>query len=291
MSRRPRQLSLPTPRTWGGRRRGAGRKLTPGRRPTVPHRSRPPHVGAHPIHVTLRAVDALRCLRSARVFPAVRRAIAAAGHFDFRIIQFSVQNDHVHVLAEAEDGRALSGGVRGLAIRLARAVNRTLGRKGRVWGSRYHARALTTPRAVRHALVYVADELQEASPAHWPRARSVLVSCMVRRLAHARTPRRSRSAARRGGAYLARAYRLAATRPHPRGRAAEMTARKRKPPFFEVGTVYSLTEPNGRTQLMRCVKRGRYKGQPAVFLEPVTAPRKRRRNRRRPVRSRPRARR
>ena len=121
----------------------------------MPHRSRPPHVGAHPIHVTLRAVDALRCLRSARVFPAVRRAIAAAGHFDFRIIQFSVQNDHVHVLAEAEDGRALSGGVRGLAIRLARAVNRTLGRKGRVWGSRYHARALTTPRAVRHALVYV----------------------------------------------------------------------------------------------------------------------------------------
>ena len=155
MTHRPVQMSLPAPRAWGGRRRGAGRKLTPGRRRTVRHRSRPRHVAAHPVHVTLRAVDALRCLRSARVFPAVRRAIAAAGHVDFRIIQFSVQNDHVHFLAEATDARALSGGARGLAIRLARAVNRALGRKGRVWDSRYHARALTTPRAVRHALVYV----------------------------------------------------------------------------------------------------------------------------------------
>jgi REP element-mobilizing transposase RayT len=107
------------------------------------------------VHVTLRAVEAVGCLRSRRVFPAVRRALAAASHADFRIIEFSVQNDHVHFLAEAAHGRALSGGVRGLAIRIARAVNRTLGRRGRVWGDRYHARALTTPRAVRHALIYV----------------------------------------------------------------------------------------------------------------------------------------
>src|SRR5262249_51404936 len=40
-------------------------------------------------------------------------------------------------------------------IRIARAVNRALGRRGRVWAERYHARALTTPRAVRNALVYV----------------------------------------------------------------------------------------------------------------------------------------
>jgi hypothetical protein len=52
-------------------------------------------------------------------------------------------------------GGALSGGIRGLAIRLARAVNRALRRRGRVWADRYHARALTTPKAVRHALVYV----------------------------------------------------------------------------------------------------------------------------------------
>jgi hypothetical protein len=48
MAGRPIQLCLPVPRTWGGRRAGAGRKPTPGRRPGVPHRARSAHVAAHP---------------------------------------------------------------------------------------------------------------------------------------------------------------------------------------------------------------------------------------------------
>jgi hypothetical protein len=89
----------------------------------------------------------------------------------------SVQNDHLHLIAEAADRRTLSGGLRGLAIRLARTVNHTLGRRGRVWDDRYHVRALTTPRAVRHALVYVlmnfrkhlgiAGEVDPCSSAPW----------------------------------------------------------------------------------------------------------------------------
>jgi len=149
------QLSLPSRPTWGGRRIGAGRKLTPGRRPSVPHRARPSHDAAHPVHVTLRAGVAVRCLRSPRAFPAVRRALAASSTGAFRIVHFSVQDDHLHLIVEAEDARVLSRGVRGLAIRIARAVNRVLRRRGSLWSGRYHARALTTPREVRHALVYV----------------------------------------------------------------------------------------------------------------------------------------
>ena len=149
------QLSLPQPRTWGGRRAGAGRKRTADRRPGVPHRTRPVHVPTHPVHVTLRSTSAVRCLRSARAFPAVCRALAVASHAGFRILHFSVQDDHLHLIVEADDRRALGRGLRGLAIRVARAVNRALGRRGRVWDERYHARALTTPRAMRHCLVYV----------------------------------------------------------------------------------------------------------------------------------------
>ena len=155
------QLSLPQPRTWGGRRAGAGRKPTPGRRPGVPHRARPAHIAAHPVHVTLRSGPTVRWLRCARVFPAVRRALAAASHGGFRILHFSVRDDHLHVIVEADDTRALGRGLRGLAIRVARAVNRALGRRGRVWGDRYHARALTNPRAVRHCLVYVLRNRQK----------------------------------------------------------------------------------------------------------------------------------
>src|SRR5262249_59353956 len=67
----------------------------------------------------------------------------------------SVKASHLHRIVEAAAGSAFVRGIRGLAIRVARAVNRALGRHGAVWGDRYHARALTTPRAVRHALAYV----------------------------------------------------------------------------------------------------------------------------------------
>src|SRR6184192_829164 len=155
MARALQQLSFPAPRTWGGRRAGAGRKTAPGRRPGVAHCARPPHSAAHPVHVTLRTGHTVRCLRAGRVFPAVLRALAAASHEGFRILHFSVQDDHLHLIVEADDRRALGRGLRGLAIRVARAVNRALGRRGRVWDERYHARALTTPRAMRHCLVYV----------------------------------------------------------------------------------------------------------------------------------------
>jgi REP-associated tyrosine transposase len=44
---------------------------------------------------------------------------------------------------------------------LAKAINRALGRHGRVWGDRYHARALRTPREVRNALVYVLNNARK----------------------------------------------------------------------------------------------------------------------------------
>src|SRR5437660_8667867 len=203
MIRRPTQLSLPVPPSWGGRRRGAGRKLTPGRRPGVSHHSRAPHKAAHPVHVTLRTTPAVRCLRVDRVFPAVRGAIAAASHERFRIIAFSTQDDHLHLVVEAADRQHLSRGVGGLAIRVARAVNRALGRRGRVWDERYHARALTTPRAMRHCSPETLRGRTRTGP--------LLVGAVVRWVAGARHSA-GRSDPRGPRAHLARGGRLATTR-------------------------------------------------------------------------------
>jgi REP element-mobilizing transposase RayT len=94
-------------------------------------------------------------LRGQLLFGRVRDAIARASGETFRVLHFSVQNDHVHLLVEASDARALTGGMRGLAVRAARRINGALRRRGRVFVDRYHARELTRPRAVRNALVYV----------------------------------------------------------------------------------------------------------------------------------------
>jgi len=73
----------------------------------------------------------------------------------FRLVHYSVQAHHVHLIVEAQDREALARGLRGLSIRLARQLNKVLGRRGRLFVDRYYARALSTPREVRNGLRYV----------------------------------------------------------------------------------------------------------------------------------------
>ena len=151
---RQQQLAFSFPNGWGGARANAGRKRLP--RSNTPHRARPVHRAGEPVHVTLRARVAT--LRSQFVFPTVRLALMRAARRAperFRLVHYSVQRDHLHLVVEARDSRALSSGVRGLAIRIARYVNDLLGRRGALWADRWHGRALRTPREVRNALVYV----------------------------------------------------------------------------------------------------------------------------------------
>jgi putative transposase len=157
------QLHLRLKTTWGGRREGAGRPRL-ARRRAVAHRARPEHKARFPVHVTLRARRGLPSLRGERLFGGIQMAIAAASRGTFRILQFSVQSDHLHLLVEAADARTLSSGAQGLAIRGARAINKLIGRQGAVWGDRYHARPLTSPREVRHGLVYVLMNFRKHRP-------------------------------------------------------------------------------------------------------------------------------
>ena len=150
-------------RSWGGARAGAGRK----RRPSsgVPHVARARVTRHDPIHVTLRLRPHVWNLRTARAARALRPAFQRArDRFGFRLIQFSVQRTHLHIVAEAESARSLARGVQGLSIRVARSLNRLMGRHGPVFAGRYHARAVRTPRAVRALLVYV---LQNARHHRW----------------------------------------------------------------------------------------------------------------------------
>ena len=139
---------------WGART-GAGRRPGAGRR-NVRHRTRP-RVRRHDAqHVTLRLRRELGWLRGQRLAVAVLRSLARGKQrFETRLVHFSVQGDHVHLIVEAADKVALSRSMKGLSVRIARAVNKALGRKGTVFADRYHARGLASPREVRHALAYV----------------------------------------------------------------------------------------------------------------------------------------
>ena len=150
------KMSEPVKASHGGKRSGAGRKKSPLRRHDPPHRVRPELSHRHPVHVVLRAAEGVRRLRQAVTYRAIRRVLGRyLGHSDFRVVHISIQHNHLHLLVEAADRRVLTRRMQSFAINAARALNRTDGRRGKVFAYRYHATQVRTPRQARCALAYV----------------------------------------------------------------------------------------------------------------------------------------
>jgi REP element-mobilizing transposase RayT len=103
----------------------------------------------------MRAVRGLPSFRSQTLYVAFERAVRATQREDFRIVEYSVQDDHLHLIVEADDKDALARGMKSFSVRANRLFNTASRRgRGRVWGDRYHRRDLTSARQVRNALVY-----------------------------------------------------------------------------------------------------------------------------------------
>jgi REP element-mobilizing transposase RayT len=109
-----------------------------------------------PVHVTLRLAPGLPTLRQGRSHHALLRSLgAAADRHGLRILHYSAQSNHVHMVCEAEDARSVSRGLQGLCVRIAHALNQLWKRAGSVFADRFHCRQLKTPTEVRNALKYV----------------------------------------------------------------------------------------------------------------------------------------
>lgn len=77
------------------------------------------------------------------------------GRSEFRIVHVSIQHNHLHLIVEARDARALTRGMQSFAISVARAINADSRRVGSVFAGRYHATQITSARQSRNALAYV----------------------------------------------------------------------------------------------------------------------------------------
>lgn len=141
----------------GGRRKGAGRKPK-GDRPGVPHVRRESFPRGTPIHVTVRVRKGVPNLRSRKAVRVIAKCFeAACERLGMRLTQYSIQANHIHLIVEAVDRRALSRAMKGLCVRIAKRLNRATGRKGSVFADRYHAHVLRTPSEVRNAVRYVME--------------------------------------------------------------------------------------------------------------------------------------
>lgn len=172
---RQKQLSLAFPRR-GGKQPGAGRPRTrdyPGVIGTlVPHLARKSFASPRAVHVTQRLRPGVGYLRKQGLAQVVLRAFRDAADLNgMRIAHYSVQGSHLHLVVEAEDATALSRGMQGLCVRIARRLNRHLGRRGGVFADRYHASVLESRRQVANAVRYVVHNYRhharEYLPADW----------------------------------------------------------------------------------------------------------------------------
>lgn len=139
----------------GGLRKGAGRPRTSKRR-TVSHHGRETIDAKHPVHVTSRISEGLPSLRhDAEHEVLVRCFLAMANHPGFALNEYSIQSNHIHMIVEVADAKALSSAMHSLNRRIASALNKLWNRRGSVFSDRYHAVAIKSPRQMRNVLRYV----------------------------------------------------------------------------------------------------------------------------------------
>src|SRR5882724_1544613 len=153
------QLALKL-KSWGGKRKGAGRKPSAAKT-GVSHLRRPGFAARHPVHVTMRllsGVGFLGAFSRARAIEDALRAVKA--RFGMRIVHYSIQGNHLHLIVECDEPSTLSRAIQGLAVRLARVLNRLAGRTGKVFSDRYHAHVLKTLREVANAVRYVLENFR-----------------------------------------------------------------------------------------------------------------------------------
>jgi REP element-mobilizing transposase RayT len=131
-------------RTWGGKRKGAGRK------------------GVAAAAGGASAARARESAASDVMYGAIREAVARATKWlyhdeaeSFRIVHASVQGNHLHLLVEAGSNQALTRGMKGFLVSCAKRLNAIAGRRGQVFADRFHSASLATPRQVRNALAYL----------------------------------------------------------------------------------------------------------------------------------------
>ena len=105
--------------------------------------------------VTMKCAEGLPSMRTAEAGEVLVECIRRAQKEAFRIVHFSIQVNHLHLIVEADDEVALASGMKGLGCRVARGLNGVWQRAGAVFAGRFHDRVLQSLRQVRNALRYV----------------------------------------------------------------------------------------------------------------------------------------
>jgi REP element-mobilizing transposase RayT len=113
--------------------------------------------GDEVLHVILRLIDGLPNLRCPEAHAVLKRVLECYGERgSFRVVHYTLVDNHVHLIVEAGSREDLTSGMIGLKTSLAKQWNKLVWKRhGRVFAERYFVRVLRTPTEVRYVLQYV----------------------------------------------------------------------------------------------------------------------------------------
>lgn len=186
MRKRNEQLIFSKVGGWGGNRAGAGR---PNLSKTVNHMKRPTINGKMPLHITQKLSPGFPSLRTKTLLKEFNKAAREAKKFGFYVLHFSLLKNHLHMVVEAKNNKALGAGMRSLGCRMAKSIKNNANikkdadiekisdvkkipdiknissvrnspddakiKRNKVFHGRYHLHVLRTPAETKNALKYV----------------------------------------------------------------------------------------------------------------------------------------
>ena len=142
------------------RRKGGGRKRGPNG--SFRHEKRAKLRGIEPLLITTSLVNRLPDMRNPRTLQVLAECFEkGCERPGFRMLHFSVQGDHLHFIVEGNNRDELTRGMKGLLVRIARALNKLWRRKGKVFAHRFHERILRKASSVRRAVRYVLNNARK----------------------------------------------------------------------------------------------------------------------------------
>ena len=134
----------------GGRRPGAGRPKDPNA--GAPHVPRPDVQKGDVVHAWWTTRLHIPSMVRRDVAKAVKEALEAGQErLDCRVVVYRLQRNRLDVLCEAENAELLSRCLQGLGIRVAKAINRLEGTRGKVFAERFRQEVVEKRQVTKRA--------------------------------------------------------------------------------------------------------------------------------------------
>jgi REP element-mobilizing transposase RayT len=121
----------------------------------IRHRERPKLTRLSSLHLTVKINRIKADLKNKSTLKVLKRAICNARKKGLRVVHFSLEYDHIHLLIESPNNSTLGRGMQSLGVTMARGINLFKKSEGGVYKHRYHFRKISSSRELKRVMHYI----------------------------------------------------------------------------------------------------------------------------------------